>query len=130
MSEATSPADFTRKPLVCPIPGDETVTVRRDLPYGASDAGPLTMDLYRPVDAQFGARLPAVIFVSGYSDAGMAAFVGAKLKDWESYIGWARLTAAQGLAAVTYSPANPAADLPTLLEHLRQNAASVVPITM
>jgi hypothetical protein len=116
----SNPSDMTKKPLVYPMPPADTVTVRRDLP-----CGPVTADFYRPAGAAAGAPLPAVIFVSGYSDAGLQAFLGCKLKEWECYIGWGKLAAASGLTGVTYSTNNPAADLPGLLQHVRQNAAEL-----
>lgn len=125
MSQKTERAEMTKKPVLYEMPGTEAVVVNRDLEYRSTDAGSLTMDLYRPPGAAAGARLPAVIFVTGYSDLGLGAFFGCKLKEWESYIGWAKLAAASGLAAVTYSATNPAADLPALVQHLRQNAVAL-----
>lgn len=124
MSQETQPAEMTKKPVLCQIPGMDAVSVRRDIEYRTAATGPLTMDLYRPPDSK-SARLPAVIFVSGYSDVGLQAFLGCKLKDWEAYISWGKLTAASGLVAITYSATEPTADLPALLQHIRQNAASL-----
>jgi len=125
MSQKTQRAEMTMKPVLYPMPGTETIAVQRDIPYRETESGALAMDVYRPADAAPGTRLPAVIFVSGYSDAALQSFLGCKLKDWESYIGWGKLTAAAGLTAITYSTNNPAADLPALLQHVRQNAASL-----
>ena len=116
---------MTLKPVLYRIPGMEAVTVRRDVPYGTGVSGPLTMDLYQPQDAPPGTRRPAVVFVSGYSDAGLQAFLGCKLKDWQSYIDWGKLAAASGLAGITYSATEPAADLPALLDFVRQNGDSL-----
>ncbi len=113
-------AEMTKKGLLYPMPPADAVSIRRDLA-----CGPMAFDLYRPADAPPDARPPVVIFVSGYSDAGLQAFLGCKLKDWESYIGWGRLAAASGLTAITYSTNNPAADLPALLQHIRSNASSL-----
>lgn len=118
-------SEMTLKPVLCRIPGIDAVNVRRDVPYKTGAAGPLTLDLYQPPNPQPGARHPAVIFVSGYSDAGLQAFLGCKLKEWQSYIDWGKLAAASGLAGVTYSAMDPAADLPALLDFLRKNAASL-----
>lgn len=125
MSQTTQRSEMTLKPVLYRLPGTDVVTVRRDVPYRTGAAGPLTLDLYQPPDAQPGTRYPAVVFVSGYSDAGLQAFLGCKLKDWQSYIDWGRLAAASGLAGITHSTMEPAADLPALLEFLRKHAASL-----
>jgi acetyl esterase/lipase len=83
------------------------------------------MDLYSPPNAQSGARIPAVIFVAGYSDVGIQKMLGCKLKEMGSYISWAQLVAASGLVAITYSATEPVADLDALLQHLRQNTAEL-----
>jgi acetyl esterase/lipase len=51
--------------------------------------------------------------------------LGCKLKEMESYISWAKLTAASGLAAITYTNREPAADIEALIQYLRQNAAAM-----
>jgi dienelactone hydrolase len=104
----------------------EAVTIRRDVEYRATDAGVLTMDIYYPPDLQSGSRSPAVVFVSGYPDAGFQKMLGCKLKEMESYISWGQLTAASGLVAITYSTSKePAADVQALLQYVRQNAAGL-----
>lgn len=103
----------------------DAVTIRRDIEYRVTDAGILTMDLYHPTDWKSGARIPAVVFVSGYSDVGFQKMLGCKLKEMESYISWAELTAASGMVAITYSATGPAADIHALLQYVRQNAASL-----
>lgn len=125
MSQTTQRTEMTLKPVLYRLPGMDAVTVRRDVPYKIGAPGPLTMDLYQPPGAQAGTRAPAVVFVTGYSDAGLEVFLGCKLKDWQSYIDWGTLAAASGLVGVTYSATDPAADLPALLEFLRTNAASL-----
>jgi acetyl esterase/lipase len=125
MSQKAERADMTKKPVLYRVPGMDTVVIRRDLAYRETDSGPLTMDLYRPPDTAPDEQLPAVIYVSGYSDLGLQAFLGCKLKDWESYIGWGKLTAASGMSAIMYSATRPAEDLPALMQHIRNNAESL-----
>ncbi len=126
MDEGTTQRnEITRKPVVYKMPGMDAVTIRRDLPYRTDAAGTLTMDLYSPPEAQAGAKLPAVIFVSGYPDPGVEAMLGCKLKDMEAYVSWGRLVAASGMVAIGYSNRDPVADLDALLEHLRDNAATL-----
>jgi acetyl esterase/lipase len=116
---------MTTKTVVYEIPGMDTVMIRRDVEYRGTDAGSLTIDLYSPPDSKGGERRPAVIFVSGYPDPGFERMLGCKFKELGSYISWARLAAASGLVAVTYTNHEPAADLDALLRYLRQNAASL-----
>jgi hypothetical protein len=115
---------ITKKRVVFRLPDEEKVTIRRDLPYRESGAGALTMDIYYPPDFTRGARVPAVVFVSGYSDLGFQKIFGCKLKEMESYISWAKLTAASGLIAIIYSAVEPTADVEVLLDFVRQNAES------
>jgi hypothetical protein len=103
----------------------DAVTVRRDVPYRTTSTGILTMDLYLPPGLPSGLGRPGVIFVSGYSDVGIEAIVGSKLKEWESYISWGKLTAASGLVGITYSATEPAGDVAALVQHIRQNADSL-----
>jgi hypothetical protein len=97
--------EIARRKVVYQAPGADAVTVRRDLVYRETDEGLLTLDLYRPPDVPDGARLPVVVFVSGFSDLGAQAWLGCKFKEMESFISWARSTAASGLAAITYATA-------------------------
>jgi dienelactone hydrolase len=113
-----SPADVTRKRVVLRLPGTDAVAVRRDV-------GPLLVDLYRPPAAPAGARLPGLVFVSGYPDPGMVAVLGRKLKDSDAYGDWGRLAAVSGLVGITYSPAEPAADARALLAYLREHELGI-----
>lgn len=123
MSEDSQREDITSKRVVCRLPGMESVTVLRDLEYLKTDSGALTMDLYLPPSAKSGARVPAVVFVSGYSDIGFQRMLGCRLKDMGSYVSWAQLAAISGLAAITYSSTQPVTDIHALLQYVRQNAA-------
>jgi hypothetical protein len=118
--------DVAKKGLVYRAPGVDAVTVRRDVEYHATEAGALTMDVYYPPGAAGAAPLPAVVFVFGYSDLGVQAFLGCKSKEMESYISWARLAAASGMAAIAYETSRePAADVGALLQYARQHAAQL-----
>ena len=125
MSQETQRNDITKRRVVYKIPGEDAVTIRRDVEYLSNDAGVQTMDIYYPPDSKSGARTPAVVFVSGFSDLGFQKMLGCKLKEMESYISWGQLTAASGLAAITYTNREPAEDLHALLQYVRQNAASL-----
>ena len=103
----------------------ERATIRKDVVYRTTDAGPLTMDLYYPADFKIGARLPAVVFVAGYSDVGYEKTLGCKFKEMAMSVSWGQLAAASGLVAIAYTNREPAADLDALLQHVRQNAATL-----
>ena len=103
------------------IPGMERTDVRKDVVYRTTDAGSLTMDLYRPADAAPGARLPAVIFVAGYNDVGYEKVFGRTFKDMAMSVSWGQLVAASGMVAIAYTNREPVADLEALIEHLRGN---------
>jgi hypothetical protein len=113
--------DPTTKPVVHTIPGAADIVVERDLPY-TTDPTPLTFDLYRPLDAA--APGPMVVCVTGLPDPGVVQVLGKPLKDWTSYIDWARLIAASGIAAITYRNRVPA-DIHALVRHLRANAGAL-----
>ena len=106
----------------------DAATIRRDVEYRTTDAGPLTMDLYYPADSKAGARLPAVVFVHGFSDAGigMPKVLGwPKMKQWAMCTSLGQLAAASGIVAIAYTNREPATDLIELLQHVRQNAAAL-----
>jgi acetyl esterase/lipase len=109
---------ITEQPIVYKIPSMEEVIVQRDIEY----AGGRTLDVYVPPD---GENLPAVLFVTGFRDAGFEARLGCKMKEMASYVTWARLAAASGFAAVTYTNADPAEDALTVIRYIRENAASL-----
>lgn len=125
MSQETQQNDIAKKKVVYQVPGADAVPVRRDVEYRATEAGALTMDIYYPADAKGGARVPAVVFVSGYPDPGVQKILGCKLKEMASYISWGQLTGASGMAAITYTNREPAADLQALFDYIRQNAAGL-----
>ena len=114
---------MTEKRVVYRLPGMDAVTVRRDVEYRQTETGALTMDVYSPAESK--APAPAVLFVTGYPDAGFQKMLGCKLKEMGSYVSWGQLAAASGLAAVTYENQDPAADAFEVLRYVRRNAASL-----
>jgi acetyl esterase/lipase len=125
MSQDTQHDHISKKRVVYTMPGVNAVRVRRDEAYRVTDAGALTMDLYYPPDSKSGARTPAVIFVTGFHDTGAQRMLGCRLKEMGSYISWGQLAAASGLVAITYTNSEPATDVGAVLQHVRQNAASL-----
>jgi dienelactone hydrolase len=114
-----SEVPITKRPVVYRMLGQESVIVRRDVPYRDD----LTIDLYYP--PQLKVRAPAVIFVTGYPDPGFQKFLGCRQKEMASYISWAELAAASGLIAVTYANREPPADAEAVIAFIRQNAETL-----
>jgi hypothetical protein len=125
MSQDTQQDHISKKRVVYTLPGVDAVTVRRDEVYRVTDAGALTMDLYYPPAATRGTRIPAVVFVTGFSDPGAQRMLGCRMKEMGSYISWAQLAAASGLVGITYVNNEPATDVHAVLHHVRQSGASL-----
>ena len=113
---------FASMRIVYAAPGMDAVTVRRDDTYRVSEGHALTMDVYYPPDAPSGARLPAVIFVTGFSDADAQRMLGRRFKEMGSYVSWAQVVAASGMVAITYANDAPAHDVDAVLQHVRDHA--------
>src|SRR5687767_13630880 len=109
MSQDTQQDHISKKAVVYRIPDMDTVTIRRDVEYRLTDAGALTMDIYYPPGPNSGARIPAVVVVAGFPDPGYEAKVGCQFKEMGSSISWARLAAASGVVAITYTNREPTA---------------------
>jgi hypothetical protein len=121
MSDEAPCAPIARKPVVYRLPGMDAVRVQRDVAY--KDA--LTMDIYHASADVDGTGAPAVLFVTGYPDAGMRRALGCYTKEMASYVTWARLVAASGMTAITYVNSQPDVDVHDLLRHLRANAGAL-----
>lgn len=119
MAESSTQNPFARS-VVLRIPGTETVQVTRDRMWGDADR---VLDLYRAADAT--GRLPVVVLVTGFRDPGFRAIAGCSFKDTAPFSSWARLLAASGMAAVTYSNVDPVADAPAVLAYLHDHAAEL-----
>ena len=116
MTDDTNTANplFTN-PLVYQLP--YSGEVRQGISYG--EAGRV-FDIYLPEQSE--APAPAVVLVTGYPDPGFEARIGMKQMQIPVYKGWARLLAANGMAAVIYSNIQPVDDVLTLLGFLRSQA--------
>ncbi|MGQ0735538.1 MAG: alpha/beta hydrolase [Acidobacteriota bacterium] len=123
MSQPPTRAAIANKRLVLPAVPADRVSVTRDVPYLADDPD-RTMDLYRPAGTEAQA-LPAVVFVTGYPDAGMRAVMGCAAKEMASYVSWAEAIAASGMVGVTYSPERPQPHALAALDHLRTHATAL-----
>jgi hypothetical protein len=125
MSQDTPRDHIAKKRVVCTVPGMDGVRVRRDETYRVAETGALTMDLYYPPDFNGAGPTPAVIFVTGYNDAGAQRMLGCRMKEMGAYISWGQLAAASGLVGITYANSDPAADVHAVIRHVRHNAAAL-----
>ncbi|MFN7931235.1 MAG: alpha/beta hydrolase [Blastocatellia bacterium] len=123
MSQETN--DLTKKRIVYQVPAMASVRIQRDVAYRTAEDDVQTLDIYLPPQAAPDARLPAVVFVSGYRDVGMQKMLGCKLKEMASYVSWAQLVAASGMVAVTYTNSDPAADVYAVLRYVQEHAATL-----
>jgi hypothetical protein len=101
--------EIARKPLLFELPNANDIEISREIRYGQDEQ---VFDLYRPAAASKSERLPVVIFVFGYRDAGAHEILGCALKDVEAYVTWARLFAANGEPA----------DVRTVLAYIEEHA--------
>lgn len=113
------PFDLTTYRLVVREPGMDEAREQANLVYDAAHA--LKFDLFVARDHDAKRPVPVVVFANG---VGMVPD-GTQLKDWSIYDDWARLIAARGMVGVTMDARgdSAAADLATLIGHLRANAA-------
>ena len=65
-----------------------------------------------------------MIFVTGYADPGTRRMLGCAAREMGSYVSWARLVAASGMAAIAYENAQPA-DVTAVFEYVGTNAAAL-----
>lgn len=91
--------DFKAKRIVLSTALPNGAHVRRDIVYATAGDVSLKADLYLPPQASAGSPVPAVLFVHG---DGPREILG-DAKDWGQYQSWAELTAASGMAAVTFT---------------------------
>jgi dienelactone hydrolase len=103
-AQTPKPHDVTEQEVVWVVPGQDAVTVRKDVPYKPLDSGALTLDVYYPPDFRTGSARPAVVFVNGVGGDARP------LKEWGIYRSWARTVAASGWIGVTFDSRGAQAD--------------------
>jgi len=127
MTQDTQRESMSKLRVLYQLPGMETALVRSDIPYRDDEAGALTMDVYYPHDSTpsvISGRAPAVIFVTGFPDAGARMMFGSRFKEMGSFVSWARLVSASGLVGITYANSEPA-DVRAVMAYVRQNAVAL-----
>jgi hypothetical protein len=134
VSQQPTANPISKRTVPYTLSGQDAVRVRRDVAYGDSTA--LVMDIYyppgvaqsppaprAPAESPTGTLLPAVVIVSGFPGAGFEKAMGCAFKDMGSTVSWGRLIAASGMTAIAYSNRDPLADVETLFDYVRRNAA-------
>lgn len=120
MNDSSRPADpRMTSSVVVELPYNGEILA--GLPY--REDSPVSMDIYYP--EQRAGLLPAVILVTGFPDPGYQSMLGMKQKEVMWYVSWARLLAASGLIAVTYSNQDPVRDIDALLAHLHDKGTNL-----
>ena len=115
--------EIAEKKVLLTVSGMESVRIVRT-EFRGSDGQPLPVALHYP-PTPTADPLPAVVIVEGYPDAGFVKLLGCMFMDMEWSIGIARLIAASGMIAVTYSNRQPPEDASAMLDHLQSNAATI-----
>jgi hypothetical protein len=83
--------------------------------------GSLPVDIYGHLG---GDGRGAVVLVTGLPDPGAQKMLGAPLRAWASYVGWARMIAARGMTAILYENRAPG-DVAALFQWLRERAPTL-----
>jgi len=104
------------------VEGMNDVIVKKDLPYLKSSDSALKMDIYYPPDFDFRRKIPAVVFVFGYTNDGQLKTAKHQLRTWSPYTSWCRVVAASGMAAIVYETINPENDLKSLIQYINSNS--------
>jgi dienelactone hydrolase len=103
------------------VEGMKDVTVIKDIPFLKTADSALKMDIYYPPKFDFKSRIPAVVFVFGYTNSGQLKSAGWQLRKWSPYTSWCRVVAASGMAAIVYETINPENDLISLMNYIKTN---------
>lgn len=103
------------------VAGMNDVIVKKDIPYLKSSDSALKMDVYYPPMFDFKRKIPAIVFVFGYTNEGQLKTAKHQLRTWSPYISWCRIVAASGMAAIVYETVNPENDLKSLIKYINSN---------
>jgi dienelactone hydrolase len=103
------------------VAGMNNVIVKKDIPYLVSSDSSLKMDVYYPPDFDFRRKIPAIVFVFGYTNDGQLKTAKHQLRTWSPYTSWCRVVAASGMAAIVYETINPENDLQSIIQYISSN---------
>jgi dienelactone hydrolase len=121
MSQNRDAERISRTRVVYTLPGMESVSVKRDVPFTDAGGEPLTFDIYSP-SGSAAASHAVVLMVGGYPDPGFARIVGCRFKEMGSTVSWAQLLAASGLVAIACTNRQPQRELDALIDHCSSQA--------
>jgi dienelactone hydrolase len=104
------------------VAGMNDVIVKKDISYLKSSDTALKMDIYYPPKFDFKGKIPAIVFVFGYTNEGQLKTAKHQLRTWSPYTSWCRVVAASGMAAIVYETIEPENDLKSLIQYIISNA--------
>lgn len=111
-----------KEPVVAyEVAGMNDVIVKKDIPYLKSSDSVLKMDIYYPPNFDFKQKIPAVVFVFGYTNDGQLKTAKHQLRTWSPYTSWCRVVAATEMAAIVYETIDPENDLKSLIQYINSN---------
>ena len=103
------------------VAGMDNVISKKDLPYQKNSDSSLKMDIYYPPKFDFKRKIPAIVFVFGYTNEGQLKTAKHQLRKWSPYTSWCKVVAATGMAAVVYETVYPESDLKSLMNYIKAN---------
>lgn len=103
------------------LEGMKDVIVKKDIPYLKTADSALKMDVYYPPKFDFKRKIPAIVFVFGYTNEGQLKTAKHQLRTWSPYTSWCKVVAASGMAAIVYETINPENDLKSLIQYINSN---------
>jgi hypothetical protein len=103
------------------IPGMEKAIIKKDITYTKSTDSTLKMDIYYPPNFDFKKKIPAVVFILGYTDSAQKKLMGQQLRKWSGFISWCKVIAASNMAAVVYETVDPENDIIALEKYIHTN---------
>jgi hypothetical protein len=104
------------------LPGLDNGIVKKDIPYIKIQDSALKMDVYYPPNFDFKTKIPAIVFVFGYTNLGQLKAVRQQLRKFGQYTSWCQVIAASGMAAIVYETINPEKDLISLQNYINSNS--------
>ena len=118
-------AQTTNKPkeivVAYEVAGMNSVIAKKDIPYLKTSDSALKMDIYYPPKFDFKRKIPAIVFVFGYTNEGQLKTAKHQLRTWSPYTSWCKVIAASGMAAIVYETINPENDLKSLIQYINSN---------
>jgi dienelactone hydrolase len=118
-------AQTTNKPkeivVAYEVAGMKDVIVKKDIPYLKTADSALKMDVYYPPKFDFKRKIPAIVFVFGYTNEGQLKTAKHQLRTWSPYTSWCKVIAASGMAAIVYETINPENDIKSLIQYINSN---------